>query len=218
MTVKDVVAERFRQLCAQRGIKYNELANLSGITPSTVYSLLDVRRRDISITTIKSCATGWISRWASFSQRLNSTPWNRNYNKKPAASAYRASRWFRLFHFSGVFGLLRRFRRLFPFRQRRQHHRRRDHAPPQYCEPPCGVCVRCADRRIAEDTILHIRRQPGRYHQPAGDLDQQRCCPARQRPAEGHRPQQFCAITVPENTAPAAAPAFRPRPHARRRS
>ena len=81
MTVKDVVAERFRQLCAQRGIKYNELANLSGITPSTVYSLLDVRRRDISITTIKSCATGWISRWASFSQRLNSTPWNRNYNK-----------------------------------------------------------------------------------------------------------------------------------------
>ena len=53
MTVKDVVAERFRQLCAQRGIKYNELANLSGITPSTVYGLLDVRHRDISITTIK---------------------------------------------------------------------------------------------------------------------------------------------------------------------
>lgn len=53
MTVKDAVAERFRQLCARRGIKYNELANLSGITPSTVYSLLDVRRRDISITTIK---------------------------------------------------------------------------------------------------------------------------------------------------------------------
>ena len=93
------------------------------------------------------------------------------------------------------------FRRLFPFRQRRQHHRRRDHAPPQYCEPPCGVCVRCADRRIAEDTILHIRRQPGRYHQPAGDLDQQRCCPARQRPAEGHRPQQFCAIPVPPQDA-----------------
>ena len=90
MTVKDVVAERFRQLCAQRGIKYNELANLSGITPSTVYSLLDVRRRDISITTIKSCATGWISRWASFSQRLNSTPWNRNYNKK--TSGFRLSR------------------------------------------------------------------------------------------------------------------------------
>ena len=58
MTVKDVVAERFRQLCAQRGIKYNELANLSGITPSTVYSLLDVRHRDISITTIKKLCDG----------------------------------------------------------------------------------------------------------------------------------------------------------------
>ena len=59
MTVKDVVAERFRQLCAQRGIRYNELANLSGVTPSTVYSLLlDVRRRDISITTIKKLCDG----------------------------------------------------------------------------------------------------------------------------------------------------------------
>lgn len=38
MAVKDAVAERFRQLCAQRGIKSNELANLSGVTPSTVYS------------------------------------------------------------------------------------------------------------------------------------------------------------------------------------
>ena len=58
MAVKDAVAERFRQLCAQRGIKSNELANLSGVTPSTVYSLMDVRRRDISITTIKKLCDG----------------------------------------------------------------------------------------------------------------------------------------------------------------
>ena len=58
MTVKDVVAERFRQLCASGGIKYNKLANLSGITPSTVYSLLDVRRREISITTMKKLCDG----------------------------------------------------------------------------------------------------------------------------------------------------------------
>ena len=57
MAVKDAVAERFRQLCAQRGIKSNELANLSGVTPSTVYSLMDVRR-DISITTIKKLCDG----------------------------------------------------------------------------------------------------------------------------------------------------------------
>lgn len=58
MMVKDAVAERFRQLCDQRGIKSNELANLSGVTPSTVYSLLDQRRRDISITTIKKLCDG----------------------------------------------------------------------------------------------------------------------------------------------------------------
>lgn len=34
------------------------MANLSGITPSTVYGLLDVRRRDISITTIKKLCDG----------------------------------------------------------------------------------------------------------------------------------------------------------------
>lgn len=36
MTVKDAVAERLRQLCVQRGIKRNELANLSGVTPHGV--------------------------------------------------------------------------------------------------------------------------------------------------------------------------------------
>ena len=58
MSVKDVVVERIRQLCAQRGIKANELANISGVTPSTVYSLMDERRRDVSIITIKKLCDG----------------------------------------------------------------------------------------------------------------------------------------------------------------
>lgn len=58
MTVKDVVANRVKSLCEERGIKINELANISGITPSTVYSLLDVRRRDVSIITIKKLCDG----------------------------------------------------------------------------------------------------------------------------------------------------------------
>ncbi|MCI6991468.1 MAG: helix-turn-helix transcriptional regulator [Clostridiales bacterium] len=58
MNVKDAVAERIRGLCKQRRITVNELANLSGITPSTVYSLLDVRRRDVSIITIKKLCDG----------------------------------------------------------------------------------------------------------------------------------------------------------------
>lgn len=58
MTVKDIVANRIRALCKEKGIKSNELANISGITPSTVYSLLDGRRRDVSIITIKKLCDG----------------------------------------------------------------------------------------------------------------------------------------------------------------
>lgn len=36
MTVKDAVAVRLRDICARRGIRANELANISGVTPSTV--------------------------------------------------------------------------------------------------------------------------------------------------------------------------------------
>ena len=58
MMVKDAVAQRFRELCFQRGIRINELAVLSGVTPSTVYSMLDPKRREISITTIKKLCDG----------------------------------------------------------------------------------------------------------------------------------------------------------------
>lgn len=58
MSVKDVVAERFMQLCEERGIKLNELANDSGVTPSTAYSMMDKRRRDVSIVTIKRFCDG----------------------------------------------------------------------------------------------------------------------------------------------------------------
>lgn len=58
MSVKDAVADRVCELCEQRGIKTNRLANLAGVTPSTVYSLLDAHRRDVSIITIKKLCDG----------------------------------------------------------------------------------------------------------------------------------------------------------------
>ncbi len=58
MNVKDTVAQRFHELCQQRNIRPNELANISGVTPSTVYSMFDARRRDISILTIKKLCDG----------------------------------------------------------------------------------------------------------------------------------------------------------------
>ena len=58
MSVKDAVANRIRELCLERNIKTNELANIAAVTPSTVYSLLDERRRDVSIITIKKLCDG----------------------------------------------------------------------------------------------------------------------------------------------------------------
>mgnify|MGYP003289964619 CR=1 FL=1 len=56
--IKDIVAERFCQLCKEKNITLNELATISGVTPSTAYSMMDSTRRDVSITTIKKFCDG----------------------------------------------------------------------------------------------------------------------------------------------------------------
>ena len=58
MSVKDAVAQRIKGLCCERGITPNSLANISGVTPSTVYSLLDPSRREISVSTVKKLCDG----------------------------------------------------------------------------------------------------------------------------------------------------------------
>lgn len=58
MLIKDAVSACFLRICAERGISVNELANISGVTPSTAYSMLDPRRRDVSIITIKKFCDG----------------------------------------------------------------------------------------------------------------------------------------------------------------
>ena len=58
MSVKDAVVNRFKNICKTRGIKINELANISGVTASTVYSMMDKRRREVSITVIKKLCDG----------------------------------------------------------------------------------------------------------------------------------------------------------------
>ena len=58
MSIKEAVADRIRELCKQRGIVPNALANEAGVTPSTVYSLLDLSRKDVGITTIKRLCDG----------------------------------------------------------------------------------------------------------------------------------------------------------------
>lgn len=58
MEIKKAVADRFIVLCKNAEIKPNELATRSGVTPSTVYSMLDPTRSDIYITTIKKLCDG----------------------------------------------------------------------------------------------------------------------------------------------------------------
>lgn len=39
-------------------MKYNELATVLGVTPSTVYSLMDASRKDLSVITLKKLCDG----------------------------------------------------------------------------------------------------------------------------------------------------------------
>lgn len=56
--VKEAVADRFRQIMEMRGMKTNELANVSGVTPSSVYSMLDSRRKEVSVNLVKKLCDG----------------------------------------------------------------------------------------------------------------------------------------------------------------
>ena len=58
MDLKDAITSRFLSICKERNIRINELANRSGVTPSTAYSMLDQSRRDISIRTVKKFCDG----------------------------------------------------------------------------------------------------------------------------------------------------------------
>ena len=58
MGVKEAMVARFRELMAQKNMRPNELANVSGVTPSTVYSMLDGRRKELSINMIKKLCDG----------------------------------------------------------------------------------------------------------------------------------------------------------------
>ncbi|MBD9180703.1 MAG: XRE family transcriptional regulator [Roseburia intestinalis] len=59
MNVKQAVARRIELLCKERGIAYNELANICGVTPSTIYSIFDDKRKNITLSTVKKICDGF---------------------------------------------------------------------------------------------------------------------------------------------------------------
>ena len=58
MGIKEAVIFRISELCRDRNIKLNALANLSGVTASTVYSMFDGTRKDVGIVAVKKLCDG----------------------------------------------------------------------------------------------------------------------------------------------------------------
>lgn len=58
MNVKEAVVFRFQEICRERNITYNELASISGVTPSSVYSMMNPARENVSVSLIKKLCDG----------------------------------------------------------------------------------------------------------------------------------------------------------------
>ncbi|MCK9478145.1 MAG: helix-turn-helix transcriptional regulator [Firmicutes bacterium] len=58
MGIKKAILIRLNQLCTERNLKLNALANLSGITSSTIYSIFDKNRKDMGVIVLKKLCDG----------------------------------------------------------------------------------------------------------------------------------------------------------------
>ena len=58
MNTKEAVAKRIIELCNERNLAINSLANISGVPPTTVYSMLDKKSQNPGIVSIKKLCDG----------------------------------------------------------------------------------------------------------------------------------------------------------------
>ncbi|MEA5002937.1 MAG: helix-turn-helix transcriptional regulator [Christensenella sp.] len=58
MNTKEAVANRIIELCKQKNISINALANQSGVSPTTFYSMLNAKSQNPGIVTIKKMCDG----------------------------------------------------------------------------------------------------------------------------------------------------------------
>ncbi len=58
VNAKDAVALRIQILCAERNITVNELANRCGVTPSTIYSMLNQKSKNPGVVSIQKICDG----------------------------------------------------------------------------------------------------------------------------------------------------------------
>lgn len=58
MNAKRAVALRILELCDEKKLTVNALANLSGVTPSTFYSILNEKSQNPGVITLKKLCDG----------------------------------------------------------------------------------------------------------------------------------------------------------------
>ena len=58
MRTKEAVAQRILELCRERNIAVNALANISGVSPSTIYSMLNPKSQNPGVVSIKKLCDG----------------------------------------------------------------------------------------------------------------------------------------------------------------
>lgn len=58
MNAKEAVAKRILQLCEERNMAINALATVSGVSPSTIYSMLNEKSMNPGIVSIKKLCDG----------------------------------------------------------------------------------------------------------------------------------------------------------------
>lgn len=58
MNAKDAVAKRIKELCTERRMTVNALANLCGVPPTTIYSMLNVKSKNPGVVSIQKLCDG----------------------------------------------------------------------------------------------------------------------------------------------------------------
>ena len=58
MNAKKAVAKRIKELCKEHKIAVNTLANLSGVAPSTVYSMLNYKSQNPGVVSLQKLCDG----------------------------------------------------------------------------------------------------------------------------------------------------------------
>ena len=59
MNAKEAVAKRILELCSERNMTVNALANNAGISPSTIYSMLNYKSQNPGVVSIHNICYGF---------------------------------------------------------------------------------------------------------------------------------------------------------------